>query len=114
MLPHLRAKNNKESPSNMIDIPIHIHTRLAIPAEEIAVNIASKINTHHNIHIHRRKGKFSLFCIQKNINIPHLINAHNANIHTISFHTRLTSLDHISIIQSITANIPITNKKEIY
>ena len=98
----------------MIDIQIQIHTRLAIPADEIAVSMANNTNIHPKIQIHHRKGKLSLFCIQKNINIPHLIKAHNANIHTINFQTKLASREQISTIQSIRINIHTTNKKEIY
>lgn len=72
------------------------------------------INTIPIIHIHHHKGIFSLFCIQKNINIPHLISAHKANIHTISLPTRFTSLAHTNIIQSIKISIHITNKNDIY
>ena len=111
---HLREKNNKETPSNINEIQIHIPTKLAMLAEEMAVKIANNINIHHKIDIHHHKGIFSLFWIQKNINIPHLIKAHNANIHTISFPTKFTSFAHINKHQSITARIQITNKNEIY
>jgi hypothetical protein len=55
-----------------------------------------------------------LFCIQKNISIPHLINAHNANIHIINFPTKLASRAHTSINQRITTKIPIANKNDTY
>ena len=110
----MREKNNSESQSNIIDIPIQIHTRLAIHAEDTNVTMDNTINTIPIIHIHHHKGIFSLFCIQKNISIPHLISAHKANIHTISLPTRFTSLAHTNIIQSIKISIHITNKNDIY
>ena len=114
MLPHFKKKNNREIPSNIIDIQIQIHTKLAILADDMAVNIANNTSIHHRRDIHRHNGIFSLFWIQKNINIPHLINAHIANIQTISFHTKLTSLAQISNIHRIITKIHIMNKNEIY
>jgi hypothetical protein len=111
---HLRAKKSKDAPSKIIEIQIQIHTRLAILAEEMAVNIASKTNTHPRTDIHRRSGIVPLFCIQKKISTPHLMNAHKANIQTISLHTKFISFAHISIIQRMRIRIPITNRKDIF
>ena len=83
-------------------------------AEAIAVSMANNTKVHPRIQIPRHNGIFSLFCIQKNINIHHLINAHNANIQTISFPTKFASLAQTSIIQSIKINIQTTNKKDMY
>ena len=90
-----------------------IHIKFAIAPEAMAVNIANNTNIHPSVDIHHHKGSFSLFCIQKNINIPHLIKAHNANIQIISFPTRLASLPHISINQRIIPRIPIANKNDM-
>jgi hypothetical protein len=93
---------------------MQIQTKLAIPADEIAVNIANNTNTHHRIDIHHHRGIVSLFWNQKNISIPHLIKAQRANIQTINFHTKLASFAHMSKIQRITASIHIINKNEMY
>lgn len=111
---HLKAKNNKDNPSNIIDIPIKIHTRFAIVAEEIAVNIANNTNIQPKPDIPHRNEVIFLFCIQKNINIPHLTKAHKANIHIISLPTKLASLAHISINQRITTKIPIAKRNDTY
>ena len=71
------------------------------------------------MHIHHHSGIFSLFWNQKNNNIHHLINAHNANNHTINCPTKFTVpssffWEHISSIHNIIPKIPITNKIEIY
>ena len=98
----------------MIDIPIKIHTKFAIAAEEIAVNIANKTNIHPSADIHHQSDVVFLFCIQKNINIPHLIKAHKANIHIISLPTKLASFAHISINHRITTKIPIAKRNDTY
>ena len=114
MFHHLRAKKSKDAPSKIIEIQIQIQTKLAILAEEIAVNIARKTNNHPRVDIHRHKGVVHLFCIQKKISIHHLMKAHKANIQTISLHTKFTSFAHISIIQRMRIRIPITNRKDIF
>lgn len=109
----MRAKKSKDAPSKIIEIQIQIHTRLAILAEEMAVNIASKTNIHPRVDIHRRSGIVPLFCIQKKISTPHLMNAHKANIHIISLPTKFTSFAHISMIHRITTKIPIMNRNDM-
>ncbi len=111
---HFKAKNNKDNQSNMIDIPIKIHTRFAIAVEEIAVNTANSINIHPRADIPHRNDVVFLFCIQKNINIPHLTKAHNANIHIISLPTKFASFAHISINQRMATKIPIAKRNDTY
>ncbi len=111
---HLTKKNSNDNQSNIIDIQIQMPTKLAIPADEIAVNMASNTNIPPRKDIPRRRGIFSLFCIQKNINIHHLINAHNANIQIISFPTKLASLATIRANHKIIHKIPITKRNDIY
>ncbi len=106
--------NNKDNPSNIIDIQIKIHTKFAIAAEEIAVNIANNTSIQPRADIHPQKDVTFLFCIQKNISMPHLIKAHNANIHIISLPTKLASLAPISINQRITTKIPIAKRDDTY
>ena len=97
-----------------MEIPIKIQTKFAIAVAETAVIIANKTNIHPRADIHHQKEIVFLFCIQKNINIPHLIKAHNANIHIISLPTKLASLAHISINQRIATNIPIAKRNDTY
>lgn len=111
---HLSEKNSRDKPSNMIEIHIQIHTKFAIVADDIAVAMANITKIIPSVDIHHRNGIVSLFCIQKNINIPPLISARKANSQTINLPTKLASLDHIRTNPSIKTKIPITNRKEIY
>jgi hypothetical protein len=97
-----------------MEIPIKIQTKFAIAVAETAVIIANKTNIHPRADIHHQKEIVFLFCIQKNISIHHLMNAHRANIHIINFPTKLASRAHTSINQRITTNIPIANKNDTY
>jgi len=112
--PHLIAKNNRENPSKIIESPIKTQTKFAIAPEEIAVNIDSKTNIHHNVAIHHHKGIVSLCCIPKKINIPHLTNAHKANIHIINFPTKFASLAQASMNPRMIPKIHMTKRKDTY
>ena len=84
----MRANTNKEIPSISVDIQIHIHARLlASPLSENAITIANMNNNIHNHRIAHRHCILSLFDIEKNISIIHLIRAHRAKIHIINVPT---------------------------
>ena len=109
---HLRAKNRRENPSNIIEIQIHIHANFAAFAEDIAVAIARITNIHPSKVIAHRKVWFSFVCNQLKINIIHLINAHKANIHIISFPIKFVSRENISINHNIVINAQIANNSQ--
>ena len=82
-LPHLKAKNSNEIPSNMIEIHIQTHAKF-VAFLDTAVIIAKNTNIHHNNIIAHQNVWVSLFCIEKKINISNLISAQRANIHIVS------------------------------
>lgn len=113
----LNTKNNNDNQSNIIEIQIHIHTkfaRLSVSHEDIAVvmdNITSMI---HNVNIAHRNGWVSLFWIQKNSNMHHLMNAHSANIHIINVPIKLLSRANTSMNPRINMSIQIINNIVTY
>lgn len=84
-----KAINNREIPSNNVEIQIHIQARvLASLLSDTAIIIAKTNKNIHNQTIHHHRGCCSLLFIQNMISIIPLAKAQRAKIQIIMVHTR--------------------------
>ena len=82
------AANNKDIPSNRVEIHIQIHAHVLDSLLGTQIMTIPKINNNHHSHtIHHHRGCCSLLFIQNIISVTHLTNAHNAKIQIIIVHT---------------------------